>query len=459
MSTVSKHSTPGYSRLRVRRAFVRDIIDREQITMTYRKLPLPQRNHLPGPPGAPGTWSLSSSSSARRVDVLCLATTKNQIDVVMRALLDLQSRGIASHLITTNVAPRREQDLVPRTSLSDYRKANRNEAIRLLAAAPGWSLSIARSRPSQSIDTFRMIRDILAVLSALQEYSPKIVLISNDHSRYQRILLSICRRAGIEAAYVQHGSVSLQFPRLAVDYAFLDGRNALEIYEECAENHAPNTVLTHKPIVALTGIQRELCPPPAIDCKKIGIATNSLDDIEQIGRLAEDLVGAGYEVTLRWHPRQGAHDVARLQAMATASGGKISASNPQREDVAGFFSSIAHLCAGDSGILLEAAVSGRAAFYLRTSTKVAFDYYGFVAQGIALQVSSAEDIHSALMRGYRPDPNALKRMSATWDTGWFSREPDLLVALIQRILERSSFTPLLQRTEESAIAQAVLEPA
>ncbi|MFH4621119.1 hypothetical protein [Vibrio furnissii] len=64
----------------------------------------------------------------------------------------------------------------------------------------------------------------------LNSKKTRLIIVSNDHSVWQRSILFAAKKNGIKVAYVQHANVSDVFPALDFDYAFLDGTHAKECY-------------------------------------------------------------------------------------------------------------------------------------------------------------------------------------------------------------------------------------
>ena len=68
---------------------------------------------------------------------------------------------------------------------------------------------------------------------ALRHYQPRAVVFSNDHNDDARSLLLACKAENIPTAYVQHASVSTNFPPLGYDLSLLEGQDALDKYSLC----------------------------------------------------------------------------------------------------------------------------------------------------------------------------------------------------------------------------------
>ena len=92
----------------------------------------------------------------------------------------------------------------------------------------------------------------------LGQVKPEFVITSNDHNVPNRCMLAVAHHLGIKTVYLQHASVSPIFPALRVNYAFLDGQCALDIYRQCEPNQ-PNTHRhTPLPKVILSGQKKHI---------------------------------------------------------------------------------------------------------------------------------------------------------------------------------------------------------
>ena len=93
--------------------------------------------------------------------------------------------------------------------------------------------------------------------------------------------------------------------------------------------------------------------------------------------------------------------------------------------------------AGDSNVLLEAALLGVFAIYYDFS-QTRKDYYGFVEQGLTPYTSSPEDL-AALVQNLRRDKPSVRDGTqyycATVNTAFDGRSAEVAAALIRQILD------------------------
>ena len=266
--------------------------------------------------------------------------------------------------------------------------------------------------------------------------SPRYVIVSNDHSVDCRSLLAVARYLDIKTVYMQHASVSDVFPALTVDYAFLDGNAALNTYLLCEKNQPDTAKRRNHPAVFLSGQKKPLKINKAKKNTHIGVATNRLDNPALIIELVSYLSGQGFPVSLRWHPRQLADDVALFNKHFDSIP-LVTLSEPGSQSIDDYLSSLSHLISGNSSILLEAAISGAVPLYHEVQPPFIEDYYGYVQHGLAKKLDTRESIVDFInTKGvHGPDPAAVRYYSATYDTQWHGKEGELVATSLTTLEE------------------------
>ena len=106
------------------------------------------------------------------------------------------------------------------------------------------------------------------------------MITSNDHNVPNRCMLAVAHHLGIKTVYLQHASVSPIFPALRVNYAFLDGQCALDIYRQCEPNQPNTNRNAPLPKVILSGQKKHVKRSEKSQSTLIGVAFNVLDDAE-----------------------------------------------------------------------------------------------------------------------------------------------------------------------------------
>ena len=262
---------------------------------------------------------------------------------------------------------------------------------------------------------------------------PAVVLVANDHVMRTRVLLLAARDEGIPTAYVQHASVTSRFPRLSVDVAFLDGRDALEKYLGVGPTRT-RVFLTGSPLHDGLVAEREQRPASA----RLGICLNPLDDPTQVRALVRALVERGEgAIEVRAHPRDERPWRSWLPESAVES-----VRSAREEPIERFFDRVGVVLAGDSNVHLEAALYGRSSLYLR-SVGAGTDAYGFVRSGLVPELRDPSHVPPALaaIRGARPPEAALRRYDATVGTVWAGRSGRLVREVLSAIAQRVAAPP------------------
>lgn len=288
---------------------------------------------------------------------------------------------------------------------------------------------------------------LCAFYRVLSSIRPDFVITANDHNLPNRSMLAIAHHLKIKSVYLQHASVSKLFPALRVNYAFLDGQFALNIYHECEKNSAPNGINYPIPLVMLTGQKKYLAKNDKILSQAIGIALNPMDDVGCAIDVANDLLINGFEIRIRCHPGQPGKDIQKLRS-AFFDSSKVTFSDTKNESVSSFMEQIHWMIAGNSSIHLEAALAGITPLYYEFGPPDFPDYYGYVNHGLAKQVQSIEEIVAILKNEIHwagPRAEAVRYYSATYLTQWDGREGELVADCLEKILEGTRLpTPVIE---------------
>lgn len=252
-----------------------------------------------------------------------------------------------------------------------------------------------------------------------------------------RYMLAVAHHLKIKSVYMQHASVSKLFPPLRVNYAFLDGQCALDIYHECERNRAPNSNNYPTPLVMLTGQKKYLERNHKTLSQAIGIALNPMDNMDCAIDLIKYLLSNGFEIRIRCHPGQSVQDLKKFRSEFSSSS-KVTFSDIKKESVSSFMGQIHWMIAGNSSIHLEAALAGIVPIYYEFGSPDFPDYYGYVKYGVAKHPKSNQEIVEILKNGSNwtePKVEAVRYYSITYLTQWDGREGELVADCLGKILE------------------------
>ncbi|GAC1590449.1 MAG: hypothetical protein NVS3B25_08950 [Hymenobacter sp.] len=244
---------------------------------------------------------------------------------------------------------------------------------------------------------------------ALRHYRPRAVVFSNDHNDDTRSLLLACRAEGIPTAYVQHASVSTNFPPLGFDLSLLEGQDALDKYRRCGPVRGA---------VALVGMPKADAyltrrnTAPAV--RRVGLACNIHDPLPALTAaltyLVETLPG-GLTFTLRPHPSDG-RDFEPLRQRFPA----LQWSSAREENVFDFLLGQDALVAADTSTHLEATLLNVASIYYRFGTNpLTEDYYGYAARGLVERARTLPELAALLQQYAAHKPADLYRRAAYYN--------------------------------------------
>ena len=243
---------------------------------------------------------------------------------------------------------------------------------------------------------------------ALRHYRPRAVVFANDHNDDARALLLACRAEGVPTAYVQHASVSTNFPPLAFDLSLLEGQDALDKYRLCGPIQG-RVELVGMPKADAYLARRNMAP----HVRRVAVACNLLDElpalVETLAFLLRELPDLAF--TLRSHPSDRRDFAALRQALPT-----LQWSDPQRENVFEFLQTHDALVAADTSTHLEAVLLNVASVYYRFSPiSTISDYYGYAAHGLSEWAHTLPELAAALGRLARHKPLDLYRRAAYYN--------------------------------------------
>ena len=225
---------------------------------------------------------------------------------------------------------------------------------------------------------------------ALRHYRPQAVVFSNDHNDDPRALLLACRAEGVPTAYVQHASVSANFPPLGFDLSLLEGQDALDKYRRCGPV-AGRVALVGMPKADAYLARRNTAPA----VRRVGLACNIHDPLPALAATLAYLSQAfpALAFTLRPHPSDG-RDFGPLRRQLPA----VQWSDARQQNVFDFLLTQDALIAADTSTHLEAVLLNVASLYYRFGTNaLSDDYYGYAAQGLVARANSLPEL-AALLR-------------------------------------------------------------
>ncbi|QKG54690.1 hypothetical protein GKZ67_09425 [Hymenobacter sp. BRD67] len=243
---------------------------------------------------------------------------------------------------------------------------------------------------------------------ALRHYRPRAVVFANDHNDDARALLLACRAEGVPTAYVQHASVSTNFPPLGFDLSLLEGQDAFDKYRQCGPVHG-RVELVGMPKADSFLNQRNTAP----QVRHVAVACNLLDGLPDLTATLTYLLRElpALTFTLRPHPADRRDFSALRQALPA-----LQWSNPQQENVFQFLQTHDALVAADTSTHLEATLLNLASVYYRFSpTPTLADYYGYAAHGLSEWARTLPELTTALRRLAQHKPADIYRRAGYYN--------------------------------------------
>ncbi len=269
----------------------------------------------------------------------------------------------------------------------------------------------------------------------LRQMRPSVVVMSNDHMLWTRALLRAAQAEKLTTIYLQHASVSERFPPLAFDFALLDGFDAAQKYAACGPSATK---------VFLVGLPRFDAYATRINRQSqasvVGICINPQNGLDEVARLVMALAqtAPGLQFVLRPHPS----DPRREMWQKLARQAEWEYSDGRTEPAFQFLSRMDVVLAGDSSILLEAALMNVYPIYYDFLGQK-LDYYGFHQNGLAAYHDDPQVVAVALqeLATRKPDVrDRTKRYCASVHTAYDGRSAELAAALIRQIIAGESLT-------------------
>ena len=275
---------------------------------------------------------------------------------------------------------------------------------------------------------------------SLKQLNPKIVVMSNDHNAPNRSLLYASKYLNNKTAYLQHASVTNILPPLEFDYAFLDGLAAHEAYKVAGiRKDDKNTK------IFLSGCQKQINhdsarkrnEKEADDKVVVGLAINTLDDIDEVFLFCEELSKfSNINVILRNHPAQDVIPIKnRFQSLSNVKIEDFDSYSAQD-----FLNKIDMMIAGNTSMHLEASLSGIPCYYIEFGkcSPARKDYYGYLKSRLIdpfpeMKYKKEKDFLNLIEFDAVGKKQALKKYSNTYSSSWEGKEGELVAQTITDI--------------------------
>ncbi|TGE24851.1 hypothetical protein E5K00_06525 [Hymenobacter aquaticus] len=243
---------------------------------------------------------------------------------------------------------------------------------------------------------------------ALRHYRPRAIVLANDHNDDARALLLAARACGVPTAYVQHASVSTNFPPLGFDLSLLEGQDALDKYRQCGPVRGRVELVGMPKADAFLARKNQ---QPAV--RRVGIAINTLDETAALTTALAYLLPEFPMLTFTLRPHPGdRRDFSFLARQYP----QLQFSDARQQNVFDFLGEQDALLAADTSTHLEAVLLNVASLYYRFGTHgVADDYYGYVAHGLSERADTLPALAALLRRYQQHKPADLYQRAAYYN--------------------------------------------
>jgi hypothetical protein len=265
------------------------------------------------------------------------------------------------------------------------------------------------------------------------------VFVANDHSNMPCVLTKAASDLGMSTCYVQHGSVTENFPPLNFDYAFLDGIDAAKKYATAESRTPANASRTRSCAVYLVGLSKfEGLLNHANESERaqsVGICASPVDDFREIEELLLHLRQFHPDLKLIFRPHLAITGNSKKRLRSCSMKNAIDFSDGNVEKPAEFLSRVDVIVSGSSGILLEAALMNVTPLNYNTNQDLS-DYYGFVANGLCPMTSDLGELSNWIkdLIALRPSVKMrAKQYCETLDTPFEGMTARLIASVVASI--------------------------
>ena len=264
----------------------------------------------------------------------------------------------------------------------------------------------------------------------LRRLRPSCLILANDHNLLNRVGLRAAADESIPTVYMQHAAVTADFPALSCTYALLDGSDSLMKYDGGASDTRVYLIGSPK----MDGARHAAAPRPLR--AGVGLCVNALDPVHEVAKTCATLrhaLGAG-RVIVRPHPGTPPREAARIARLAADL--ECAWSDSKSESSLEFLGRVDVVVAGDSSILLEAALMNVYPLYYACSGRP-LDRYGFERTGLVEAIRSIDQLVEKireLLDGIPPVRERAKWYCDTVGTAFDGKSARLAAGLLGELI-------------------------
>jgi hypothetical protein len=269
----------------------------------------------------------------------------------------------------------------------------------------------------------------IAMRKWLHSIVPGVLVLANDHTWNMRTLLLSAKDEKVPTIYLQHASVTDEFPPLSMDYALLEGYDALSIYEEAGESQTK---------VFLIGIPRADQHLKYINLREtvstVGICSNMFDPVQRVTELCKIIHRNLPDLRLVLRPHPGDKRMEFWRDFACEY--QLDFSDSRQIAAFNFLKEVDVVLAGNSNIHLEAAMLNVYPIYYDYALDQRLQKYTFIKTNLCEYIKKPEDAikRIIMLKSERPlIREKAKYYCATIGTAFDGKSRELAIEIIHQV--------------------------
>lgn len=211
----------------------------------------------------------------------------------------------------------------------------------------------------------------------IKRLKPTTITVANDHNLFPLALLYSAKKNGVRSVYIQHAAVSEVFPKLLVDVALLEGRHALDTYNEIGNYAKAIKLVGIARLDGFVGFKKAWKKTDLVVgvCLKAYYSAAQIDELINVIKLSSSVS----KIILRPHPGSSINFWSQIEKL------NLPVSDSRTENSVSFLKGVDMVISSESTILLEAALGKIPTLYF-DDMMVPFDLCGYSKNGIITSV-------------------------------------------------------------------------
>ncbi len=266
-------------------------------------------------------------------------------------------------------------------------------------------------------------------LAILQKYQPKAIVFSNDTTLEPRALMHAAKTLQIPTFYIQHACVREDFPPLKFTCSFLEGKDALNKYQQSGPIDGDVKLIGVPKIGPYLSRKNS-----SKTVKRIGICSNLLDDLNKVVPVVNSLLQQFPDCKITYRPHPGDNRSVSFDSSI------LQFSNSREENPYEFLLKQDLIIAGNTSIHYEAAMLNVVSVYYQFDFNNKLnDTYGFVKNGLVKEANTLEGLKKIVDFNILQKRNMgtkAKYYNALWGTEDEGKSIKLVISFICSFLEK-----------------------